>query len=103
MRWLGWMGCVWMLAFSQAAAQPAQFAYRISFSDKNGAPAPALSARALQRRSAQGISPDSTDRPVSPAYLDSVLKLTGGVLHNTSRWLNDCVVLLTDSADVHPI
>src|ERR1044072_5112442 len=103
MRWLGWITCVWILAFTEAAAQPAQFAYRISFTDKKGAPAPSLSARSLQRRYAQGITLDTTDRPVSPAYLDSVLTLTGGVLHNTSRWLNQCVILLSDSTDIHQI
>lgn len=88
---------------SPAMAAPPQYAYRISFWDKAGSPAitatPSwLSARSLSRRAAFGIALDSTDRPVSPAYIDSVLRLSGGKMHNTSRWLNQCVVLLTDTS-----
>ncbi len=80
-----------------------QFAYRISFTDKAGAPPLSnplvfLSQRALDRRSAQNISLNQTDRPVSPLYVDTVLTITGGVLHVTSKWLNNCVVLLPDSS-----
>ncbi len=86
-------------------AAPAQYAFRVAFKDKAGAPqlsaAPSwLSSRALARRAAFGIALDSTDRPVSPRYVDTVLALTGGKLHNTSRWLNQCVVLLTDSTKI---
>ncbi len=94
-----------LLAFSNpfaALAQSPQFAYRIVFSDKKGAPpltdaANWLSARSLARRQAFSIPLDSTDRPVSPLYVDSVLALTGGWFHNASRWLNQCVILTSDS------
>lgn len=83
-----------------------QFAYQIRFTDKIGAPSIAnplsfLSQRALDRRNKFSIAVEETDRPVSPLYLDSVLLLTQGKLHVTSRWLNQCVVLLTDSSKIH--
>ena len=92
-----------ILVFEDSKAQQAQYAYRISFTDKSGSPSISnplvfLSQRALDRRSNQGISVSSSDLPVSPPYLDTVLTLTQGKLHVTSRWLNSCVVLLTDSS-----
>jgi hypothetical protein len=86
-----------------ASAQAAQFAYRVSFHDKVGAPALSaasdwLSARSLARRQRFSIPLDSTDRPVSPYYVDTVLQISGGKFHNSSRWLNQCVVLTTDTS-----
>lgn len=91
-----------IIAAQPAPAQPAQYAYRVSFRDKNGAPALSsanswLSARSLARRKKFSIALDSTDRPVSPAYVDTVLQLSGGKFHNSSRWLNQCVVLVNDT------
>jgi serine protease AprX len=101
---------VWMiLAFLLCEkASAAQYAFRITFSDKNntpytlGSPLAYLSARSVARRTTQSIAIDSTDLPVSAAYIDSVLTLTGGKLHTTSRWLNMCTILLqsTDSANI---
>lgn len=103
----GWILCILCLiaGLTTSHAQQEQFAFRISFTDKLGSPSASnplvfLSQRAIDRRLAQGIAVDSTDRPVSPVHLSSVLNLTGGVLHTTSRWLNNCVVLLNDSADI---
>ncbi|MBA3829763.1 MAG: S8 family peptidase [Taibaiella sp.] len=89
---------------SVARAQSApQYAFRITFTDKKGTedlnfPLTFLSARSLARRTTHHISVDSTDLPVSPDYTDSVVKLTGGIIHVTSRWLNDRVFLLADSS-----
>lgn len=85
-----------------------QFAYRVSFKDKAGSPALSgnpswLSPRSIARRSNFNLMLDSTDRPVSPIYLDSVLKLTSGILHTRSRWLNQCVLLLTDSSNARQL
>lgn len=89
----------------QALAQN-QYAYRISFSDKNSTtytlthPSDYLSMRALARRSLQAISIDSTDLPVCARYVDSVLHVTHGILHTRSRWQNNCIVLLNDSSSI---
>ncbi len=84
-----------------------QYAYVVRFADKTGtpysitSPGSFLSPRAISRRTSQGIAVDVTDLPVNPAYVDSVRMLTGGKMHGTSRWLNLCIVLLSDSVDIH--
>ena len=105
MRWC-WVLCIIGFLFSEkVVAQQAQYAFRINFTDKVGAPSTSnplvfLSQRALDRRTAQNIAIDSIDRPVSPAYMDSVLTLTGGKKHVITKWLNACVILLTDSSKI---
>ena len=101
-----WILCS-LLALSlcePADAQP-QYAFRISFTDKAGSPplsnpSAFLSPRALNRRLLQTIPLHITDQPVSPAYMDSVLTITGGKRHVTSKWLNTCVILLDDSSKI---
>jgi serine protease AprX len=94
--------CIFLCHLS--VAQP-QYAFRVYFHDKTGSPVLSsplvfLSQRALDRRFDQNITVDSTDRPVSPAYVDSVLTLTTGKFHLTSRWMNYMVVLLSDSTKI---
>ncbi|MEI8279312.1 MAG: S8 family peptidase [Bacteroidota bacterium] len=99
---------VLLVLCSSAYALSDQYAYRITFPNKQGTvlslsnPLSFLSQRAIDRRTHQSIAIDSTDLPVSPAYLDSVLTLvSGSVLHVTSRWLNSCVILVSDTNQVH--
>lgn len=85
-----------------------QYAFRISFTDKQGTvsitnPSAFLSSRALARRTNLGIAIDSADLPISPRYIDSVLTLPGSKLHVVSKWLNDCVILVTDSNQIAPL
>jgi len=57
-----------------------------------------LSAESIQRKKKFNISIDSTDFPVTPAYLDSI-KLSGNVeILNTSKWLNQVLIRTTDQA-----
>ncbi len=96
------------LLLVKAEAQAVQYAFQVSFKDKQGAvslndSASFLSPRSLARREAQGIRIDSTDLPVNRVYIDSILHLTGGKLHEISRWLNFCVVLLSDSSQIHQL
>lgn len=78
--------------------------YVISFTDKNGSPfrldAPAsyLSERALQRRTRQHISIDSTDLPVNPAYIDSLTAAGNVQVLYTLRWTNQAVIRTDDGA-----
>lgn len=87
-------------------ANASQYAFQITFTDKNNTPFSLstpldyLSSRAVSRRLTQGISIDSTDLPVNSWYVDSVLTLTGGKLHGTSRWFNMCFILLSDSSQI---
>ena len=105
--WRGMVLCfVGLLIFSDAAFAQAQYGFRIYFADKAGTqhtlanPLTFLSQRAIDRRAAQGIALNDADLPVSADYMDSVLTLTGGKLHLTSKWFNYTVLLLNDSADI---
>ncbi|SHJ22218.1 Por secretion system C-terminal sorting domain-containing protein [Hymenobacter daecheongensis DSM 21074] len=51
-----------------------------------------LSARALQRRTRQGISLRPRDLPVNPAYVAQVKAVAGVQLWYTSRWFNAAIV-----------
>src|SRR5205807_2247145 len=94
-----------VLLIKTVKANTTQYAFRISFTDKKGTatisnPLSFLSSRAITRRTLRGVSIDSTDLPVSPYYIDSVEQLPGSKLHVVSRWLNDCVLLVTDSSQI---
>ncbi len=88
---------------SQAQTGPVR-RYFVYFKDKAGTPYTVgqpqqfLSARALGRRSRQGIAVRPRDLPVSPAYLSQVRAVSGQPqVVFTSRWLNGAV-LACDSA-----
>ncbi|HEY0608164.1 MAG TPA: S8 family serine peptidase [Chitinophaga sp.] len=83
--------------------------YLISFTDKHNSPyrldAPSgyLSERALQRRTRHQISIDSTDLPVNPAYIDSILKAGNVQLVYTLRWTNQAVIRTSDAEALQKI
>ena len=86
-----------------ASAQGPQYACKVYFRDKAGSPPLStinnfLSPRSLARRSRQGLLPDERDRPVSAAYVDTMLQVSGGVFHLSSRWGNYAVFLAPDTA-----
>lgn len=101
-KWcLTWIGVIALISTSFAQ----QFAYAVYFKDKQGTLSLSnytrfISTRSMYRRAGQGINLDSTDLPVSPAYVDSVMRISNGVLHGRSKWLNLCVVLLTDTSSL---
>lgn len=84
-----------------------QYTYIVRFVAKEGTPYTIseptrfLSQKAIARRQLQGIAIDSSDLPVNPAFVDSVISLTGAALHGTSRWLNMCVVVVEDTSVMH--
>lgn len=61
-------------------------------------PSAYLSAKAIARRTRFSISIDSTDLPVSRAYIDSIAKIPNVTILNTSRWLNQVLIQTTDAA-----
>ena len=83
---------------AQAQAAPPVQRYFVFFKDKAGTPYTVgqpqafLSARALARRTRQGIAVRARDLPVSPAYLTQVQAVSGTQLIFTSRWLNGAVL-----------
>ena len=84
---------------SQAQTAAPVRRYFVYFKDKAGTPYTVeqpqsfLSARALARRSRQGIAVRPRDLPVSPAYLAQVRAVSGHPqVVFTSRWLNGAVL-----------
>ncbi len=82
----------------------AQTTYIIRFRDKGtnpftlSSPSGYLSQRSIERRSNYSIAIDSTDLPVTPRYIDSVV-LAGDVnVLNISKWLNAVSIQTTDDA-----
>src|SRR5690242_12318951 len=76
--------------------------YIVSLKDKKGTPyslsnpSAYLSPRAIARRTRFNIPIDSTDLPISPAYLDSISKVANVTVLNLSKWLNQVLVTTTD-------
>lgn len=95
-----------LILFGFCATAQKQYAFRVSFAHKNettfsiSSPSSFLSSRAIARRTTQSIAIDSADLPVVQLYIDSVLKLSNGILHTSSRWQNNCVILVDDSSKI---
>lgn len=102
-------GLVAVALFLSNIANATQYVFRVNFTEKNktpysvNAPAAFLSQRALDRRALCHIPVDYSDLPVDPAYISTVLSMTGGKLHGISKWQNYCVILLSDSSQIHAI
>ncbi|MDR0830903.1 MAG: S8 family peptidase [Prevotellaceae bacterium] len=85
-----------------------QNSYYVQFKDKNGtlfslnSPQNFLSARALQRRTNQGIALDSTDLPVSQTYLNALVANEATILYRL-KWFNGAEILLSNPAKVADI
>ncbi|MGE0569189.1 MAG: S8 family serine peptidase, partial [Bacteroidia bacterium] len=75
----------------------------VKFADKTGTPysistpTAYLSAKAIQRRSNQGISIDQTDLPCTPAYLSQLNSITDVKVMHASKWLNSALVVITNN------
>jgi len=78
--------------------------YIVQFTDKKGTPytlsnqAAYLSAKSIQRRIKQNIRPDSSDLPITPAYLDSIRAVPNVEVLNYSKWFNQVLIKTTDPA-----
>jgi serine protease AprX len=93
-----------LLIFVLCIKSEAQYTRHIvQLTDKKGTahilsnPATFLSGRAIQRRIKQKITIDSTDLPVSSAYLDSIRNVANVTVLNVSKWLNQVLIRTTDS------
>ena len=81
----------------------------VRFRDKKGtlhsiaSPATYLSQKSVERRNKQKIIIDSTDLPVSRAYLDSIRSIPNVSVMNTSKWLNQALIQTTDSLALNRI
>ena len=82
--------------------------YRLTLTDKQHTPFSLqhpeafLSSRALERRHRQGLPVDSTDLPLSPAYLQAI-RAKGGDIISQSKWNNTVLVRSThaDAAEAY--
>jgi len=78
--------------------------YIIQFKDKKGTPytlsnpSAYLSAQAIGRRNRYHISIDSTDLPITPAYIDSIRAVPNVSFINGSKWMNQVCIKTTDAA-----
>ncbi len=90
------------------SAQINQWKFFVGFTDKNSnpfsvsVPSAYLSAKAIQRRTAQNISIKQDDLPVNPQYIDSLIA-KGATIGNKTKWLNGVVVSVPDSASYNKI
>lgn len=86
-------------------ASTAQYSkHIIQLTDKKGTrhsianPSTYLSAKSIARRTAHNIAIDSTDLPLSPAYLDSIAAVPNVVIFSKSKWLNQVLIRTNDAA-----
>lgn len=96
--------CTFLIIVCAHSSGVAQYTrYIIAFKDKAGSPyslnnpGAYLSAKALARRERFNIAVDSTDLPVTPAYLDSLRAAGAVTILNTSRWLNQVAIRTSDA------
>jgi subtilisin family serine protease len=81
------------------------YRFHITFTDKNKShysldkPLMFISKKALDRRTHQHLSLDSTDLPVSNFYLEKVKK-SGATIAAVSKWNNSALITLDDSSKI---
>lgn len=91
---------IFSLLFTASKAQ--QFRYTVNLKYKKAAgyslaqPSAFLSQKAIDRRLKQKIKIDSTDLPINKAYIDSIAKIPGVVILNSSKWLNQVLIETND-------
>ncbi|HEV7621645.1 MAG TPA: hypothetical protein VGO09_07930, partial [Flavisolibacter sp.] len=66
-------------------------------------PVPYLSQKSIDRRLRYNIAIDSTDLPVTPAYVDSIRSAGAVTILNISKWLNSVSIQTTDMAALSKI
>jgi len=96
-----------LIFFAETRAQYPKLV--IQFTNKNGTPysistpAQFLSTRAIARRTRYKIAIDSTDLPIVPRYIDSVLSKGPVTLLSKSKWLNQVLIQCTDQPTINKI
>lgn len=88
------------MALLSAMGSGAEYRYRLTLDGKPESTWAALSERAEERRTRQGIEKDSTDLEVSPVYL-AAIREAGLTIVTQSRWLNTVVVMRENGAKIN--
>jgi len=94
-----------LVSFFIGSSAHAQYSkYIIQLKNKGGTthslsnPSTYLSAKAIERRTRQKLTLDSTDLPVSAAYLTAIRQVPNVTVLNVSKWLNQVLIATTDAA-----
>src|SRR5690349_10073982 len=96
-----------LLAGSESGAQLNR--YVVKLRNKGGSPYSFsnplvyLSQRAIDRRTKYGIAIDSTDLPVTPAYVNQIRSVPNVTVLNVSKWLNAVTIFTTDANAINTI
>jgi serine protease AprX len=91
-----------LFLFQRVYAQ--EYKYLVHLKDKNNNgfslsnPASFLSEKSIQRRVKQNLRIDSTDLPVTAAYIDSLSSLPSLKVLNKSRWFNQVLIGISDTS-----
>ncbi|HLY71480.1 MAG TPA: hypothetical protein VKR53_17215, partial [Puia sp.] len=89
------------IIFGGLSAEAQYSRYIVQFTDKKGTPftldnpSEYLSSQSMARRIKQHIIIDSTDLPLTPAYVDSILSQPGIQFLNLSKWFNQILIKIT--------
>ncbi len=101
--------CLLLFLFLGTVSEAQLTRYTIQLKNKGNAsftlanPSQYLSARAIARRQRYGIAIDSSDLPVTPAYLAQIRSVSNVTVLNASRWLNQVTIQTTDAAALSAI
>ncbi|MGH2553426.1 MAG: hypothetical protein ACRDEB_06890, partial [Chitinophagaceae bacterium] len=94
---------VFLLSLFFLSESQAQFTrYLVKLKNKGGNPFSLsnpiayLTQRSIDRRTRYGIVLDSTDLPVTPAYVTQIRNVPNVTILNVSKWLNSISILTTD-------
>lgn len=90
-------------AFSQYPKLIVQLTNKGNNTNSLNNPSSYLSSRALQRRAKQNLTIDSLDLPVTKSYIDSIKAAGNVTILNTSKWLNQVLILSTDPITISKI
>jgi hypothetical protein len=89
-----------VFAWTNAHSQSSRYIVILKNKDNNpyslNNPSGYLSGKAIARRARQQIAIDSSDLPVTPAYLDSIRHAGAVSILNISKWLNQVLIQTTD-------
>lgn len=94
-----------LVSFFIGSSAYAQYSkYIVQLKNKGGTthslsnPSTYLSAKAIERRTRQKLTLDSTDLPVSATYLTAIKQVPNVTVLNVSKWLNQVLITTTDAA-----
>src|ERR1051325_6919254 len=100
---------IFLSAASFAQLNPYYTKYWVQFKDRNNTPysvsnpSAFLSARAIQRRTSQGIAIVQNDLPVNQNYIDSVAAVPNVTILNRSKWFNAITIYTADTNAINTI